>query len=233
MTVEPNWRRRARAALEAYFERRSFPRTMLSLLLTITGLCGFLISYALLRFGVDHMWLRYPIAVVLAYGILLGLIRAWVELERSRFDPDDAEIKLAVARGEETGRDQHHFQPRDSWLDWLNFPDFGAFDFDEGCLPVILVAVVLALAAVLIATVAGAPLLIAEVFLDAFLISVLYRRLRIAAREHWLGTAIRKTWGAVLVTVVAFALGGWALEQMAPGARSIGRAIEQIRTGTR
>ena len=221
---------RARAALEAYFERRSFPRTMLSLVLIITGLCGFFVSYLLLRLGVEHMWVRYPIAAAIAYGILLGLVRLWVELERGRFNPDDAGIDDASEPVEKTRTRAPHYQPRSTWLDYLDLPDFGGFDFDEGCLPAILLTVVLSLAAVLVATVAGAPLLIAEVFLDVFIVAVLYRRLRIAEKEHWLGTAIRTTWAPALVTVILLGIGGWALEEMAPGARSIGPAIEQIRS---
>lgn len=200
---------------------------MLGVLLLITGLIGFFVSYALLRAGVEHMWVRYPIAVFAGYAALLGLIRVWVEFERRRFDPSDADLQQAVAPTE------HATRWRDvgdgSWLDWLNLPDGDYLDFDDGCLPLILGGVVLTLVVVLITTIAAAPALIAEVFLDAFLVAVLYRRLRIAQREHWLGTALRKTWLAALVTAAALAIGGWALEEMAPGARSIGKAIQQLR----
>ncbi len=49
MSSDPNWRARAKAALEAYFRRRSFPRLTLGLLLLITGFVGFLVSFGLLR----------------------------------------------------------------------------------------------------------------------------------------------------------------------------------------
>lgn len=229
MSFDPNWRARAKAGLETYFRRRSFPRLMLGILLLITGLIGFFVSYALLRAGVGHMWIRYPIAVFVGYAALLGLIRAWVEFERRRFDPSDADLQQAI-RPAEQARDWRDVSD-DSWLDWLNLPDADFFDFDDGCLPIILIGVVLTLGVVLITTIAAAPALIAEVFLDAFLVAVLYRRLRIAQREHWLGTALRKTWLAALVTAAALAIGGWALEKMAPGARSIGKAVEQLRSG--
>jgi hypothetical protein len=57
---------------------------------------------------------------------------------------------------------------------------------------------------------------------------VLYRRLRIAAEEHWLGTAIRKTWISALIIAVLLAIAGMCLESLAPGARSIGPAIHRI-----
>jgi hypothetical protein len=110
-------------------------------------------------------------------------------------------------------------------------PDFGAVDGDEGCIPLLLFLFLFALLAATVAALIGAPALIAEVFLDAFLVTVLYRRLRIAEKEHWLGTAIRKTWALALMTAALLAVTGWVLDELAPGSRSIGRAIEQL-TGT-
>lgn len=229
MDATEKWRARVRNALEAYFRRRSFPRITLSLVLIITGAFGFLISYGMLRLGVEHMWGRYPIAVLASYVFLLVLIRLWIEVERARFDPADADIAKASEENWDGSTLTH--APRHSWWDYFDLPSVDWLDWDEGCLPGILFLVVVALAAVLVFTLAAAPLLIAEVFLDAFLVTVLYRRLRIAQTEHWLGTALRKTGGAALITALALALGGWVLEELAPGARSIGKAIEQLRSG--
>ena len=220
----------SQASLEAYFRRRSFPRLTLSLLLLLTALTGFLISYAMLELGMQHMWVRYPIATLGSYCLLLALIRGWVAIERSRFDPEYA----AIADGDETDRTysvrasihQH------SWFDWLDIPDFGIADLDEGCLPAILFAVVAGLLVTILVTVSMAPGLIAEVFLDAFIVSALYRRLSMAQKGHWLGAALKKTWAPALVTAVILAIGGWALERMAPGAPSIGKAIQQLRGQT-
>jgi hypothetical protein len=230
MNDEPAWRGRARAALERYFEHRSFPRTMLSFVLIITGLCGFLVSYGLLRLGVDHMWVRYPVAVLAAYGVLLGLIRIWVELERSRFDPSDAELQALAKQQPKTLPPP---SSRHRWLDWLDLSvaNVGDGDSGGGCLILIFGTVLVAFVAALIFVLLSAPILIAEVFLDVFIVSVLYRRLRLAEKEHWLGTAIRKTWWPAFLTALLLAVCGWALEEIAPGSRSIGRAIEQIRTG--
>ena len=217
------------AALHNYFERRSYPRTMLGLLLLLAGATGFLVSYGLLEIGVDHMWMRYPIAVLAAYGVLLGLVRGWVELERRDFDPDDPAIQAALS-GEKT-RAELHYRPASRWWDWLDVPDAGGIDGDEGCLPFLLLGSFVVLLIAMLVALIGAPALIAEVFLDAFLVTVLYRRLRIAEREHWLGTAIRKTWVLAAVTAAALAIGGWTLEQLAPGARSIGKALEQLTGG--
>jgi hypothetical protein len=218
-----------RESLANYFAKRSHPRQTLALLIVITGLVGFLASVAMLHAGLSSMAIRYPIAVLVAWCALLALIRVWVELEKRRFDPDAAELREALEsedRGNPSGgllRDRH------SWLDWLDVPDFGSLlDADDGCLPVILVAGVFGLVAVLVMALVGAPTLLAEVFLDVFIASVLYRRLKKAAKGNWLGTAIRGTWGLALLTAGLLSLIGWALQAMAPDAHSIGPAIREL-----
>ena len=219
------WRARATAALQRYFEERSYPRTMLTLLLLLAGAPGFLVSAGMLRIGYYHMWFRYPVAVLAGYGVLLGLVRGWVELEKGSFDPDDPVMKTALAAK------QTQSKRSSDWWDSLDFLNVDFSDGDLGCIPVLLVGGVVVLFAAVVAAVIGAPALIAEVFLDAFLVTVLYRRLRIAEKEHWLGTAIRKTWSLALVAAGALALIGWTLEQLAPGAHSIGKAIERLSGG--
>ena len=133
------------------------------------------------------MWIRYPVSVFAAYGVFLGLIRLWVQFEKSRFDPAANEIEVAPERMtsssvESSWKSGHGHR---SWLDWLDPVDL--FNADEGCVVLILLAaIVVGLVAVLVFVVTSAPALLAEVFIDAFVLSVLYRRLRIAAKEHWL-----------------------------------------------
>lgn len=68
------------------------PRVLMSLILAATGAAGFLVSFALLHAGVTRMWLRYPVAVLVAYGIFLLLLRVWLHLQRHSWTdliPDD------------------------------------------------------------------------------------------------------------------------------------------------
>jgi hypothetical protein len=225
VSPDQKWRGRARKALENYFSRRSYPKAILTLLLMLTGLVGFFVSYALLRAGVDHMWVRYPIAVVIGYCALLGFVRLWVEFERGRFDPDDPVLKEPVE--EERELNLKTVSDSGSWWEFPDFLDFG----DEGFVPLVLVLALITLVVALLVTIFTAPLLIAEVFLNAFLVSVLYRRLRIAQEEHWLGAAIRRTWFPALLAALALSASGWALEQLAPGSRSAGKAIQQMLRG--
>ncbi len=223
---DPTWRGRARRALERYFRQRSWPRLILTLVLALTGMAGFAISAGLLHLGLVHMWLRYPLVVVAAYGVFLLLLRGWVELEKRDFDPQPGEIEDSI-RETPVGGDEPIYSRRGSWLDWLNVPDLG--HADDGCiLAALLMMVLIALLAILIYAIIFASALIAEVFLDAFIVVVLYRRLRLAARENWLGTAVRRTWHLVFLTAALLSLAGWCLEASAPGSHSIGPGMRRL-----
>ena len=75
--------------------RRGMPRVLMSLILAATGAAGFLVSFALLHMGVERMWLRYPFAVLAAYGVFLFLLRVWLHLQRHSWTdlmPDDLNL---------------------------------------------------------------------------------------------------------------------------------------------
>lgn len=220
MTRKPNWRARAKRGVERYFEERSYPRLILGLNLLLTGLAGFGISQGLLRLGMDNMGTRYPVAVIGAYAIFLLLMRVWVEFERRSFDPS----KLVIEEGEPESRARAStlLDSSSSWYDCLDIPDWDS----EGCLPLILLGVVIGLILLLVTALIGAPVLLAEVFVDAFLAGVLYRHLRIAADEHWLGAAIRRTWLHVIGVAILLSIGGFTLSFMAPGSKTLGDAVE-------
>lgn len=221
----PLTRGRLRVALERYFEKRRSPRFMLALIILLTGLVGFGLSYFLLKAGVTSMAIRYPVALVLAYGVFLVAIRAWAAVERRRFDPNDPEVQELLASAEEP---IPRAVPKDDskWYDWLDFTS--GLDVGEGCLPGILMAAVIGLVALLVAAIGAAPVLIAEVFLDVVLTGLLYRHLRVAATEHWLGTAIRKTLPYALGAAALLAIAGLALDLLAPESDTVGRAIKEL-----
>ncbi|HKV13351.1 MAG TPA: hypothetical protein VJ725_34740, partial [Thermoanaerobaculia bacterium] len=79
-------------------ERHSLPRLQMSLLLALTGATGFLSSFLLLKLGVHSMALRYPVAVALAYGVFLLLLRIWLRFQRD--DWQSADIPDVVDLGE-------------------------------------------------------------------------------------------------------------------------------------
>jgi len=197
---------------------------MLSIIILVTALAGFGISICLLKLGVASMWMRYPVAVVGAYGIFLGLIRLWVEIERMHFDPNDQEIQKGLENDAEPY--ESLVSKSDSgWWDWLEIPDFANA---EGLLLIILLGAIVAMGFIFFAIIGEAPILIAEVFVDAFLAGLLYRRLRISASEAWLGTAIRKTWVYVFWTAFLLCVAGLCLDLMATDSDTMGKAIKEI-----
>lgn len=73
-----------------------------------------------------------------------------------------------------------------------------------------------------------APLLLAEVALDAALVSTIYRRLRREEAGHWTGAVLRRTWLPAAGLTLFMAIAGFALEQAAPHAHSIGGVLRVL-----
>lgn len=230
----PKWRPRARAALEDYFRKRSHPRFILGLLVITSGIAGYLASYLLLRCGIGEMWQRYPIAVAGGYIAFLVQLRLWVEIERDRYDKKyiQADVEPPKAPSPEPRRDH---TPDSSWFEWLDAP-LDLFSLDEGCLAgcfVTLVAgAVIGAGGLMFSFIMAGPELLAEVFLDAVVVSLLYRHLKNAARQHWLGTAVKRSWRLVLAMAAALALLGACLSFFAPNSNSFGKALREIMHGT-
>ena len=100
---EERERERWLTRLRKHFAARRSPRTMLSLILIATGGAGFIASFIMLRCGVVHMAVRYPLAVLGAWGIFLALVRVWAAREADHFREDehlgDAALREEVSRG--------------------------------------------------------------------------------------------------------------------------------------
>ena len=98
---------------------------------------------------------------------------------------------------------------------------------DAGDLWPVLLALVCALGGLLAVAyvIWTAPLLLAEVALDGAVFAAVYRRLHARDAAHWAATTVRRTW-MLAVILVLFAAGcGFAFEQIAPDARSIGDVL--------
>ena len=66
-----------------------YPRLEMAFLVLVTGLAGFLASFALLHAGVLSMALRYPLAVGCAFIVLLLQLWLWLRLRHWRRDVAD------------------------------------------------------------------------------------------------------------------------------------------------
>lgn len=223
-----NYRRRALSRLRIYFASRRWPRCVMSGILALTGLAGFFASFLMLRAGLEKMWLRYPLATLAAWLVFLALMRLWAEFERRALplDGDAATMLDGDDPGDPAdGRREGDWSLGD-WLDLASHVDAGFVDDEAGCALWLILLVggtllVFSIAGVL-TILLGAPALVAEVFLDAVLVAALYRRVRHLDRRWWLAGALRRTIGPVACTALALMCAGFAMQIVAPDAKSIG-----------
>jgi hypothetical protein len=234
--IDHSVRGRLVEALRRRFVCAGTKRMEIQLILVLTGAVGFGASFAMLRLGVEEMWLRYPLAALCGWFAFLAMVRLWAEAERNRFASDAAIDELAASAGSGAGKPERN---RDSgggdgswdWLEWFNpfeyVDDLGGF-----ALALLLCVVLVALAGLIVAIIGligGAEVLLAEVVLDAVLVSALYRRLQHLEARWWLASAARQTFVPVLVAIVFLACAGLLFQQIAPDAHSIRGVWRDVR----
>jgi hypothetical protein len=221
--------------------RESFPRFHLLTILLLAGGATFLAAASFLWSAIpmfESMTVRYPAAALCGYLSFIVLIRIWIALHRgaggSATDVDPAAIvdvmrvassptDVETVEGGRTAaggfrdgvRSQSQESGRNSGADW-------GIDLDDGVWITIAATCVIGGLVAIAYVIYIAPVLLAEVALDAAIISALYRRLREDEAGHWLVTVVTRTWLPALVVVAFAALAGFALQQFAPEARSIG-----------
>ena len=216
----------------------------MSLILLLAGLAGFLTSFSLLHLNVFSMWLRYPIAILIAYGVFLLLLRVWLWVHGRHFnfklnraldfiEPDPFDVLDLAGRADYAGGGAG------SWGQSVASSGGSAgshgIDFDIGLdfeeLWLIVIALI-AIAAGLLASlyvVFIAPTLLAEILVDGVLMAVVYKRLAKIEHRHWLRTAFHKTVLPALLAAVFFSVAGYALQKAVPEAHSIAEVWKQIR----
>lgn len=74
----PRSRDEAVGRLRHDLQAHGWPRSQMTLLVALTGGSGLLASFLLLRAGLDSMALRYPLALLMAYGVFLLLLWLWL-----------------------------------------------------------------------------------------------------------------------------------------------------------
>ena len=251
------YRRRERKieSLKRHLLRKSYPRLHASLILLLTGLAGFLVSFALLRLGVSSMWLRYPVAIAVAYGVFLLLLRVWLWVNR----PDEFDLELvedalevsfdateSVDPGFGGGADFAGGGAGGAWEESVSTvtsrsvssvasakgSGSSGFSFDldleDAWLIVIAVVVLIGAAIAALYIVYIAPVLLAEILLDGVLMAGLYKRVKTIDHRHWLRAALRRTALPAVLVALFFTVAGFAMQKAAPGARSIGEVWQRI-----
>jgi hypothetical protein len=229
---------------------RGYPRGLVLFVLVVSGGAAFLFSAGTLRLGLQHMGVRYLFATVVGYLTFLLLIRAWIAYRR-RTDDHDLASDIADAAsgvGDVPGGINVNLGQRpaietfaggrsggggggNTWGASTAGESASSFDADE-LWPVILavVCIVGALFA-LVYVVYAAPLLLAEVALDAALVAGVYRKLRRQDTKHWLQSAVQRTWLPALATSLLLMGVGFAAQWAVPTAQSIGDVVHEWSRG--
>lgn len=203
-------------ALRAWLETHSWPRVQMALLVALTAVAGLAASLTLRPLGITAMWLRYPLAVLVAWLVFLGLLWVWL-----RFQSEDIAEDVAEHAVDQTfAVSEAAVERSTAELDTGG----GDGDIDAGELTVVIVIALALLAGafMVLNMVWAAPAFLAEILLDFALASGLWRRLKPAPGQDWLATAISRTTMPFLSLAVLLGLVGALLAAWVPGATSLG-----------
>ena len=222
-------RRTLVAEIQQRLDHETFPRVIVLIMLIVAGAASLLCSAAALDAGLESMARRYALATAIGYLVFLLLIRVWIAIRRGWIvdrpdvlDAEDLVNGVVDSRGTvDPGSSGNLVEAASHGFEW-------SFDLDDLWW---LALVALAAGAGLVAVafvVSSAPVLLAEVALDAALVGTVYRRLRHEDRSYWVMTAVRQTWVSAAVLVTFMAVLGFALQQSTPGGDSIGDVIRRL-----
>ena len=232
--------------MRARLLRDSFPRVQMFILVTLTGVAGFAASAAMLMGGIETMALRYTLAMGVAYLIFLMLLWIWLHSSAS----DYLDVVPTDVGGAPNGAGELPAALRDDFAGGggtfdgggasanVEFgADSGAVETivdkplkaighaDEGAIPLAVVLLALGVLLSSLFVVWAAPVLFAEILVDALLAAGLYRRLRGLERQHWMVAAVKRTVIPFVLTTVLVAGAGWGMQAYVPEARSIGDVL--------
>ncbi|MBK7927676.1 MAG: hypothetical protein IPJ98_09325 [Bryobacterales bacterium] len=219
--------------------RRHFVRLHMGLILAATAAAGLVASKGLLDMGVSGVMVRYPLAVVIAYVMFLGMAGLWIRyVVKVRGEgPGYAERAGDVAGdvAEEVAEDVA-VEVADGVVDAgvrgvrRGVGEGGSWDLnldsDEGTwILLALAAVVLVVCGAGAYLIWAAPEILPEIAVSALLASSLKRRAREAEAAGWVKGLVASTalpFGAVLATVCGLA---YAVERTCPGAVKLLEAV--------
>jgi len=233
--------------IRARLLRNAFPRTQMFVLVSLTGLAGFGASAAMLAAGLETMGLRYLLAMSVAYMVFLSLLWAWLRTRPSDYldgidlaqfgtnDASGAPHDFSGGGGTFDGGGASanvDFGARDSTLDAAaEKPLPSGADVDDGIFPVTIVLLAVGLALSALFVIWSAPILFAEILVDALLAAGLYRRLRLLDPRHWMVAALKRTIIPFVLTTIVVTGSGYAMQIHAPGARSMGEVVARHTAG--
>jgi hypothetical protein len=237
-------RKPKKISIESIKQRLLWPRLQMSVILSLTAISAFAVSVLLLAAGVESMPLRYALAVAVAYGVFLLLLKMWLSIGDLEPGIPKIDIPIPVGSGGSSvsgssqvfggGGDFAGAGAGGSWGEpsGVSFASSdvsapsggGSVDLDLDEFALIAVAVVIAMGGLIAVfyVVYVAPALFAEITLDALVAGGLYKATKKIEGPNWLRTAVRKTIIPAAISLVLFAGAGYVLQGVYPHARTIG-----------
>lgn len=226
--------------------QQSYPRLQMLLIVTLTGGVGFLSSFVLLHAGFETLWQRYFFAFVAAYLAFLLFMWLWLNtnarnVDFSSVDSSTAQSSIEISGG--GGGDAAGGGAGDSFVVLSDSevsmssvinetPISGAFESaaeaEEFAIPLMLILCVVLLLCSSLFVVYSAPILFAELIVDALLAAKLYRGLKVVPAHHWLSTSIKRTLLPFLLTGMCIVLAGWLMGIYRPEAHSLGEFLMSL-----
>lgn len=217
------------------------------LMVALSTGAAFLTSVVLLWSNVPSMAIRYGVAALIGYVTFGLLIRGWVRWKRRQLtsEPDFdgvidavANFDLPLPRSSGAPIDPPPFAGGRSGGGGASM-SFGtpnsasstatcgsgiSFDLDADDLLWLLIALAAAFAGIAAIgyVIYAAPALLAEAIVDGVIAGGIYRGLRRRDSTHWTRHVLQRTALPALIVIVSAVLAGYALQRIAPEARSIG-----------
>jgi len=230
--------------LKRRLEQDSFPRIQMSLIVGVTGAAGLLFSFVMLELGVTSMALRYPLALLMAYGVFLLLLWLWLRTKAEDYlDIPDFSGSGSSGSGDCTpafegsgghfgggGASGSFDMPTGADSSPLSDAVGAVGDADELAIPLLVIVFAVGLALASFYVVYVAPMLFAELLVDSALSYALYRRIKATDSPHWVESAVRRTALPFVLTAVFVSATGAAMAAYAPGAHSIGQVVQHTQT---
>lgn len=240
--------------MRARLLREGFPRVQMFILVALTGFAGFGASAGMLAAGIETMALRYLLAMGIAYIAFLALLWVWLRTSASDYlddmpldgsgggdaggsGPDASGSDGSGAGDADVAGGGGTFDGGGASANFDVAPEKGGIDAavdkpldaigqaDEGAIPLAVIVLVLGIVLSSLFVIWSAPVLFAEILVDTLLAAGLYRRLRRIEAQHWMFAAVKRTVIPFILTTLIVTGAGWAMQQHAPGARSLGDVI--------
>lgn len=229
-------------------ERNGWPRLQMAVIVLVTGAVGLLSSFLMLAAGVESMWLRYPLAVLIAYGVFLLLMWVWMRWRDTAADaldvPDFPMRGTGGGGGGWTGSGggsggggaSASWTPSSGSGSSTRSVDVDVLDVVDGDagLPLLAILALVAIAAVCVVAagwvVWSAPALMAELMVDAAIAGGLYKRMRGAEAEGWWWLCVRHTFWPLAGVLCFFAVLGAVAGHVAPETTTLMQAFQALRS---